>query len=379
MALLNLLLLLLLLLHQFQFRLLLLLLLVLNPPAHALLRLGHRRNGRELLHHGVVPERALDREGGVTCLDTAVLALQQFDLLVQQILRQLIRILNSGPLEHFSVTSDRALFVQRWRGHGRLVATTELAMVVTVGLVMMMVGQLLRRYIVLGCRLWQVHVTTGSRGHGTASIAGRSSAEATAGITACAGTTGQDTTTTTGMMMVCRVNLGWTIDLLWKTQYRRMVLRMCLRLPLPARVAHHRNMPRLCSDNPSHSTPPIPHINNRSFLLTPITSPTATMFTTSVAHHTPVRAMAMPMTMMVVTVIMVVIAVIPSRITCSALGLQVQTIQLFTQIVIATVLVRIVPEVPVTGSARTRRTERILVPELLAITAIAMLVEVLPR
>lgn len=78
---------LLLLLHHLQLGLVLL---VLNPPAHALLRLGHRRDRRELLHHRVVPERALDCEGGVACLDTAVLALQQFDLLVQQILRQLI-------------------------------------------------------------------------------------------------------------------------------------------------------------------------------------------------------------------------------------------------------------------------------------------------
>lgn len=192
-----------------------LVLLVLNPSAHALLRLGHRRNRRELLHHRVVPEGALDREGGVSCLDTAVLALQQFDLLVQQILRQLIRILNAGPLEHFAVTPDRALLVQRRRGHGRLVVATANKLVVTVGLVMVVVRQLLRRHIVLLLllgrrRLRQVHVTSSC---GTV-VCGRT--EATAGITAGAGTTGQDTTTTTGMMMVCRVNLGWTIDLLWK-------------------------------------------------------------------------------------------------------------------------------------------------------------------
>lgn len=74
-----------------------------------------------------------------------------------------LRILTAGPLEHFAVTPDRALFVQRRRGHGRLVAATELAVVVTVGLVVMMVRQLLGLHIVLlGRRLGQVHVPSGT-------------------------------------------------------------------------------------------------------------------------------------------------------------------------------------------------------------------------
>lgn len=301
-----------------------LVLLVLNPPAHALLRLGHRRNRRELLHHRVVPEGALDREGGVACLDTAVLALQQFDLLVQQILRQLIRILNAGPLEHFAVTPDRALLVQRRRGHGRLVVATADELVVTVGLVMVVVRQLLRRHIVLLSRrrlLGQVHVTS-------CRTVVRGRAEATAGIAAGAGTTGQDTTTTTGMMMVCRVNLGWTIDLLWKTQHRRMMLRVRFRLTLPPGIAHHRNVARLCSHHPPHPAPPIPHVHHRCLLLTAPTSVTSSttsslassvtisfssVITTSVAHtHTdtaPLRTTAVPVTVTVpVTIVVAVIS-----------------------------------------------------------------------
>uniref|UniRef100_A0A182QP06 Uncharacterized protein n=1 Tax=Anopheles farauti TaxID=69004 RepID=A0A182QP06_9DIPT len=68
--------------------LLLLLLLLLHPTAHAFLRLCHRRDRGELLHHRVVAEGALNRQGRVPCLHSTVLALQQFDLLVQQILRQ---------------------------------------------------------------------------------------------------------------------------------------------------------------------------------------------------------------------------------------------------------------------------------------------------
>lgn len=347
-------------------------LLVLNPPAHALLRLGHRRNRCELLHHRVVPEGALDREGGVACLDTAVLALQQFDLLVQQILRQLIRILNPGPLEHFAVTPDRALLVQRRRGHGRLVvATAEL--VVTVGLVMVVVRQLLRRHIVLLLlgrrRLGQVHVTSAC---GTV-VRGR--AEATAGITAGAGTTGrQDTTTTTGMMMVCRVNLGWTIDLLWKTQHRCMMLRVRFRLALPPGIAHHRNVARLRS-------------HHRRLLLTAPTSVTSSttsssvafypVITTSVAHtHTDTTTPLCTTTMAVtVTVpVTVVVAVISSRAPFIRFRFEIQTVQLFAEVVVAAVLVRIVPEVPFAGrsgtASTTAGTERILVTELFAIVAV---------
>uniref|UniRef100_A0A182MEY2 Uncharacterized protein n=1 Tax=Anopheles culicifacies TaxID=139723 RepID=A0A182MEY2_9DIPT len=69
---------------------LVLLLLLLNPTAHAFLRLGHSRDRGELLHHRIVAEGALNRKGCVPCLHSTVLALQQFDLLVQQILRQFI-------------------------------------------------------------------------------------------------------------------------------------------------------------------------------------------------------------------------------------------------------------------------------------------------
>lgn len=97
------LLLLLLLLHHFQFRLLLL---VLNPPAHTLFRLGHCGDRCELLHHSVVPKRPLDGEGCVARLNATVLALQQFDLLVQQILRQLIPSINRSTRNHLRSASS---------------------------------------------------------------------------------------------------------------------------------------------------------------------------------------------------------------------------------------------------------------------------------
>lgn len=56
----------------------------------ALVGLGHGGDGRELLHHLVVPEGALDDHGGLPSAHTAVLPLEQLDLLVQQVLRQFV-------------------------------------------------------------------------------------------------------------------------------------------------------------------------------------------------------------------------------------------------------------------------------------------------
>lgn len=113
------------------------------------------------------------------------------------------------------------------RGGDRLVTAAHLMMaVVTVVwllLMVMVVGKLLGRHVMLvlglGRRLRQVHVATGGSGHGPAATTGRSSAEAAR--IATAGTTGEDagTAAATGMVMMCRVNLGWTIDLLWKTRW----------------------------------------------------------------------------------------------------------------------------------------------------------------
>lgn len=63
---------------------------LLQLPAQPFLRLGHRRDCRELLQQGVPPEGTLNRQRGVPRLHAAVLPLQHLDLLVEQILRQLV-------------------------------------------------------------------------------------------------------------------------------------------------------------------------------------------------------------------------------------------------------------------------------------------------
>lgn len=63
---------------------------LLKLPAQPLLRLGHRRDRRELLQQCVSAEGTLDRQSGVPRLHAAVFSLQHFDLLIEQILRQLV-------------------------------------------------------------------------------------------------------------------------------------------------------------------------------------------------------------------------------------------------------------------------------------------------
>lgn len=72
--------------------------------------------------------------------------------------------------------------MQRWGGD-RLVTSQLMAMVVTVGLlVMVVVGKLLGRHVMLvlglGRRLRQVNVASGGSGQGPAATTGRSPAEA---------------------------------------------------------------------------------------------------------------------------------------------------------------------------------------------------------
>lgn len=130
-----------------------------------------------------------------------------------------LRILDPSPLEHLAVAADRTLLVQGRRGD-RLV--TRQLMVVTIVLVVMVVGKMLGRHVMLVLRLrgthgrrWQVHVTAGGSDHCAAATSGGSTQAAT-GI-AAAGPTDQDTTTAAPrMVMMCRVNLGRTINLLWK-------------------------------------------------------------------------------------------------------------------------------------------------------------------
>lgn len=162
-------------------------------------------------------------------------------------------------------------------------------------------------------------------------------------------------------------------------QHRRMMLRVRLRLPLPARVAHHRNMPGLGSHHPPHPAPPIPHVHHRRLLLatTSVTSSTTpsspTVLTAPVANaHTNATPLRTPAVVMPVTVpvIVVVVAVVSSPLTTLSFRLEVQTVQLFTEVVVAAVLVRVVPEVTLAGRSRTPRAERILVPELLAFTVL---------
>lgn len=184
--------------------------------------------------------------------------------------------------------------------------------------------------------------------------------------------------------MVCRVNLGWTIDLLWKTQHRRMMLRVRFRFPLPARVAHHRNVPRLGSNHPSHPASSVPHVHYRRLLLTTtsVTSSTTSSssssaaVTTPIAHtHTdaaPFRTSTVPVAMavavvvaMVVTMIVVVVTIVSSPVTAiCCFRLEIQAFQLFTEVVIAAVLVWVIPVVPLAGRSGTTGTERILVTEL---------------
>jgi hypothetical protein len=52
--------------------------------------LGHRRDRRELLHHLVVPECALNAHGRLSRPHPTVLSFEQLDLFVEKILRQLI-------------------------------------------------------------------------------------------------------------------------------------------------------------------------------------------------------------------------------------------------------------------------------------------------
>lgn len=187
--------------------------------------------------------------------------------------------------------------------------------------------------------------------------------------------------------MVCRVNLGWTIDLLWKTQHRRMMLRVRFRFPLPARVAHHRNVPRLGSNHPSHPASSVPHVHYRCLLLTTtsVTSSTTSSSSSSAAVTTPIaythtdaapfRTSTVPVAMvvavvvtMVVTMIVVVVTIVSSPVTaiCCFLLLEIQAFQLFAEVVIAAVLVWVIPVVPFAGRSGTTGTERILVTELFA-------------
>lgn len=193
--------------------------------------------------------------------------------------------------------------------------------------------------------------------------------------------------------MVCRVNLGWTIDLLWKTQHRRMMLRVRFRFPLPARVAHHRNVPRLGSNHPSHPASSVPHVHHRCLLLTTtsVTSSTTSSsssaaVTTPVAYtHTdaaPFRTSTVPVAMavavvvtMVVTMIVVVVTIVSSPVTAiCCFRLEIQAFQLFAEVVIAAVLVWVIPVVALAGRSGTTGTERILVTELF--TFAVMLVKV---
>lgn len=157
-----------------------------------------------------------------------------------------------------------------------------------------------------------------------------------------------------------------------------MVLRVRFRLPLPARVAHHRNVPGLGSHHPPHPAPPVPHVHHRRLLLatTTVTSSTtsassASVLTTPVAHaHTNATTFRTP----AVPVIVVVVTVVSSPVTPLSSSpfrrLEVQTVQLFTEVVVAAVLVRVVPEVALAGRSGTPGAERILVTELLAFAVV---------
>lgn len=67
---------------------------LLKFPAQTLLRLGHRRDRRELLQQRVPPKGTLDRQRRVSRFHPAVFSLQHLDLLVEQILRQLVSVWN---------------------------------------------------------------------------------------------------------------------------------------------------------------------------------------------------------------------------------------------------------------------------------------------
>lgn len=182
--------------------------------------------------------------------------------------------------------------------------------------------------------------------------------------------------------MVCRVNLGWTIDLLWKTQHRRMMLRVRFRFPFPARVAHHRNVPRLGSNHPSHPASSVPHVHYGCLLLTTTSVTSSTTTSSSSAVTTPIAythtdaapfrtstvsvAMAVAVVVaMVVTMIVVVVTIVSSPVTAiCCFRLEIQAFQLFTEVVIAAVLVWVIPVVPLAGRSGTTGTERILVTEL---------------
>lgn len=56
---------------------------LLKLPAQTLLRLGHRRDRRELLQQRVSSESTLDRQRGVPRFYAAVFPLQHLDLLVE--------------------------------------------------------------------------------------------------------------------------------------------------------------------------------------------------------------------------------------------------------------------------------------------------------
>lgn len=121
-----------------------------------------------------------------------------------------------------------------------------------------------------------------------------------------------------------------------------MVARERLRLLLPARITDHRYVSGLGSHNPPNPTSTIAHINHSGFLLAPIAAP---LITTSITHNTTL-----------VAAVVVVIAVIPLRVATT-----IQAVQLVTHVVIATVLVRVVPIVPVGTTRSSWGTERILV------------------
>lgn len=137
-----------------------------------------------------------------------------------------------------------------------------------------------------------------------------------------------------------------------------MVRRVRFRVLLPARIAHHRNVPGLRSHHPPHPTSTIPNVNHGRLLATSTTAPSLTPPITQRTSGTIVG----------VTIIVVVIAIILPRF-APTLRLAIQTVQLLTQIVIAAVLVGIVPEVSFGRSSlvgRRSRAERVLVLELLS-------------
>lgn len=75
---------------------------LLKLPAQPLLRLGHRRDRRELFQQCVPAEGALNRQRRVPRLYAAVLPLQHLDLLVEQILRQLVSIVTRSQFLRLS-------------------------------------------------------------------------------------------------------------------------------------------------------------------------------------------------------------------------------------------------------------------------------------